>query len=533
MAIALRPFAVLAALAPLACDVFAERVPRRHTPAVVSSSADTIVRQVVRVRPRASAMQRVTGHVRPRQAFQPLDSTLAIRVLDQRGGEMRGVPVRWRLGGNDAGAELRVIDGVTDSAGLSRAAFTTGRSASSMGPIAEVAGVGRIDFGIAVRVHTIRVEPASDAVWSGDDVHATVSLSDEGGNPLTGGRVRWTSTDTSVLRVGWTDSLRARLHGRLAGRASIVAWIDTTRGSARISVRPVVAGRFETLDGSSVPALTVQIQAGPVHDSISAPQSRFTKRVELPPDADVELRAMSRADGQFHPVHLRVRNPRELQDLRVVLVPTSWRIDAGAYAGRTVAVDAGRALRRVASGSPFWRLVPISGNAPTKLLGWREADLPLRVAFDRSRSDERITAEDSIAFWSIAAQLHHDLGVTVFAPADTRADTTRRNFVGVQVASQAAEGHTFVAWNQEGDASDGTVILQHARTLRDPHVVTHELVHLLGFGHSTSWTTVLQPMGGHHPRLTPEDVAYIQLGMRLRRVQERTGARPGLPVASQ
>jgi hypothetical protein len=214
-------------------------------------------------------------------------------------------------------------------------------------------------------------------------------------------------------------------------------------------------------------------------------------------------------------------------------VPRSWRIDAGTYEGQTLPINADVAMRRTSAESPFWRLAPISGVGPRTLLGWRESDLPLQVAFDRQRSSEVITAADSAAFWNIAARMERDLGVSLFAPADVRGDTMRANFVRVQISGQIAEGHTFVSWSSAGDITDGVVQLRHAATLRDPHVVTHELLHLLGFGHTNAWATVAQPAGGHEQGLTPQDVAYVQLAMRLRRLQRETGAVPGLPVPTQ
>jgi hypothetical protein len=129
--------------------------------------------------------------------------------------------------------------------------------------------------------------------------------------------------------------------------------------------------------------------------------------------------------------------------------------------------------------------------------------------------------------------MERDLGATLFQPEDVGGDTSRADVVRVEIKSQAADGHTFVSWDQPGDINEGVVQFRHTATLHDSHVVTHELLHLLGFGHSTSWTTISQPMGGREPRLTPEDVAYVQLAMRLRRLQLQTGARPGLPLAGQ
>jgi hypothetical protein len=531
----------LAALAPLVlvatlgCERQTPRVSARDTAATAS---DTIVRRVyVNVR-RASAMQRPTGVLRAFRALEPLDSVLIVRVFDQRGMEISGVPVLWTLVYAGEGAQLHVINGRTDTLGLSRARFTPGRSADEQSVSATVAGVGRIDFSVSIPVASIRVLPARPTLWSGDDEIVGAELKDEAGHELSGGALSWATTDTAVLHVRADDPTHARVTGVLAGGSTLVAWVGNgaVRGTARLIVRPTIAGRFVTIDGTPSPPLRMEVRAGDARDSLPVVNGggEFSRRVELPLETEVDVRAAAQEDAsRYHTVHLRVAAQRELQDLRIALVPTTWRIVAGTYAGREMPIDAERAMRRTSRGSPFWRLAPISGRGPRKILGWPESDLPLHIAFNRTRSTEPISADDSVQFWAIAQQFQRDLGTSVFVPADMRGDTTRANLVPVEIGAQGTEGHTFVSWGQPGDARDGVLLFRQAATLRNTHVVTHELVHLLGFGHSSWWTTVAEPVGGREPRLTPEDVAYIQLAMKLRRLQQETGARPGLPIATQ
>ena len=531
-------FALVAVASAIACH---DRrppppVPRQETSAVRDSvAADTVVRRVFRVTRRATTMQRVTGALTATRALAPLDSMLVIRVSDQRGLEMQDVPVQWTTRNTGEGAALRVVDAATDTAGLARATFTPGRSADPQSVFAEVANVGRIEFAVTVPATSIRVIPGRATIWASDDTILEAELRDTSEHVLAGGLVSWATTDTSTVRVRSEDRSRGRVTGALAGSTNIVAWVGagTVRASAHVIVRPVVVGRFVTLDGSAPPAMRLDFRSVGVRDSILVEHGSFTRRIELPLEAEVYVRATPLADSaKFHPVQLLIEPQRELQNLTIALVPTTVRIERGSYTGRDVAIDAARALQRSGKSAPFWRLVPLSGNGPRKLLGWREADVPLRIAFDRSRSAEQITPEDSLAFWAIARDMERDLGAPLFAPAEMR-DSIRSNVVPVEIGAQASEGHTFVSWGQPGDATNAVVLFRHEATLRDSHVVTHELVHLLGFGHSTAWPTISQAVGGTQPRLTPEDVAYIQLAMRLRRLQEQTGARPGLPVAVQ
>jgi len=526
-------FASLALIAAtLGCERSAARAARDT---VATAPTDTIVRRVYFVVRRAAAMERPTGVVRALKALEPLDSVLAVRVFDQRGKDMSGVPVQWTLANAGEGAAIHEINAKTDTLGLSRATFTPGLSADGQSAVATVADVGHIDFTVTVPVTSVRVVPDRTIVWSGDDALVGAELRDIDGHLLAGGVLSWATTDTSALHVRLEDATHARVTGALAGTTTLVAWVGDgrVRGTGHVTVRPVVIGRFVTIDGAPVPPVRMEIRAGDVRDSIAVDNGQFTKRVDLPLETAVDVYASAGAAAPYHEIHLRATSPRELQNLRIALVPTMWRIDAGSYRGREIPIDAERAMRHTARAAPFWRLVPISGRGPRKLLGWAESDFPLRLAFNRRRSSEPISASDSIAFWAIAREMEQDLGASLFVPAEIRGDSTAPNLVSVEITAQASQGHTFVSWGQPGDASTGVVLLRQAATLRDAHVVTHELVHLLGFGHSTWWTTVAEPIGGHEPRLTPDDVAYIQLAMRLRHIQQETGARPGLPVAEQ
>jgi hypothetical protein len=158
-------------------------------------------------------------------------------------------------------------------------------------------------------------------------------------------------------------------------------------------------------------------------------------------------------------------------------------------------------------------MAPVSGRGPKTLLGWHPARLPIAIAFDRDQSSSPITAPDSVAFWDIARVLEADLGMRLFRPAGV----DDPDAVRVEVRPGTSEGHTFTSSTGDGDVNDGTLLFRAPSTLRDPHVVTHELLHLLGFGHSVSWPSVAVPARGTEARLTPHDVAYVQLAIRLRR----------------
>jgi hypothetical protein len=318
--------------------------------------------------------------------------------------------------------------------------------------------------------------------------------------------------------------------GALAGAASIVAWIGDARDTIRVVVRPELDVEFVTLDTQPVPRLRLEVHSGVLLDTATVAAGRWHERVEGV-GGDVEIRASEVATpAAYQDVAVRVQQPRDLQSLRIALVPRVWRIDAGTYAGRSIAIDADAAMRRAPGEAAFWRLVPNSGRGARTLLGWAPDRLPLHLAFDRRASSERISEVDSAAFWAVARQMERDLGRSLFAPAEP-SDSTRVEVSPVEIRSQSAEGHTFVTWGDAGDAIDGTMRFRSEATLRDPGVVTHELLHLIGFGHTLAWPSVARPVGGAESGLTMADVAYVQLALRLREFQRATGARPGLPLA--
>ena len=474
-------------------------------------------------------MQRVTGVMLARHAHERLESVLAVRVYDARGAELAGVPVQWTLSRAGDGAALRVINATTDSLGVSRAELTPGRSADVQSAIAEVANVGRIAFAVSIPAARLRLVPALMTLWSGDDAVMVAELRDARGTVLTGGAVSWAVMDTAIARVFPDSSAGARVSGVAGGTTQVAAWVGDgrIRDVARVTVRAVISGRIITIDSAVPPGVRIEVHGAGRRDSIPVRDARFAGRFEVPLGEAVTIH-VSPEDTAYHQAVVRIDDERELERLVIALVPKSFRIEAGPHEGQEVAIDAASAMARV-GGAPFWRLVPYSGTGPRKLLGWRESVLPLRIAFARDQSSETITAADSIAFWATARRMERDVGRSLFVATDAP-DTTRLGFIRVVVRPQDAEGHTFVAWGQTGDASEGTLTFRRASILRDPHVVTHELVHLLGFGHSGSWPTVARPSGATQPALTPHDVAYIQLAMKLRRLQETTGARPGVPV---
>jgi hypothetical protein len=144
---------------------------------------------------------------------------------------------------------------------------------------------------------------------------------------------------------------------------------------------------------------------------------------------------------------------------------------------------------------------------------------PLRVII-RHDVGARVTAADSAAFWSAARDVERAIGSSLFRPT---MDTTMENQVfpvDVEIDPRInASGVTFVTWDREGTVFESTVRFRGSFEMQHSGVVEHELLHVLGFGHTASWSSAMAPRGVVLRAITEEDVAYAQLLMRIRELQ--------------
>lgn len=186
-------------------------------------------------------------------------------------------------------------------------------------------------------------------------------------------------------------------------------------------------------------------------------------------------------------------------------------IEAGSYAGTAVPVGRGSASRK---GSRFWRLTTRRDGG---IVGWNPSRFPIGVAL---RPDRGISPEDSIAFWKILDQIQADLGVRVFSPATMGKNDDPDDVIVVDTRPMAADdGVTLVTWTSNGLLYDVRVFFRSSAKLRDAGVVTHEMMHALGFGHSADRGSIMNASPATE-RLTQQDVAFVQLALRSRAESE-------------
>ena len=191
-----------------------------------------------------------------------------------------------------------------------------------------------------------------------------------------------------------------------------------------------------------------------------------------------------------------------------------WTIPAGAYAGRVVAINSNLAVRK---GSAFLRLSKLKGDK--RFVAWNPSRLPALVAFRPGRA---ISADDSAAFWSILTRMEADIGMRLFEPATVSPGSDPGDVIVVDTRSMPGDdGRTYLTWSNDAGVYDARVFFGSRAILHSQRIVTHEMMHALGFGHTSAWSSIMNP-GAHAPvSLTVEDVAYAQYAFDSRSSSER------------
>jgi hypothetical protein len=194
-------------------------------------------------------------------------------------------------------------------------------------------------------------------------------------------------------------------------------------------------------------------------------------------------------------------------------IDSVWTIKGGSYAGQTVRINRSLAAR---SSSRFWHFSSISGKK--RLVGWNPSRLPANVAFRPGV----FSSSDSVAFWQILREMESDIGMTLFQPVALAAGEDPDDVIVVDTkAMSSSEGVTWVTWGAGGTVYDARVFLRSTQTSHNPRVVAHEMMHALGFGHTSAWASIMNGYAGFTSRLTVDDVAYAQAAFQARAAHER------------
>jgi hypothetical protein len=314
----------------------------------------------------------------------------------------------------------------------------------------------------------------------------------------------------------------------------LMALAASTASAGPVARRDLsVRGRLYAADGAPAGGLAVRLRAGwYTASAVTSDSGTFAADVPDPLGGAIELLVDADADSlhRFFPSRVRLDGVRARSEVRIVMIPRRWTIGAGSYAGETVLLRPASALGRGSDGPAFWRLSRRARRSGWAV-GWEARAYPIPIAFDTT-GRRRVGAADSAAFWDIARQLERDLGQPVFRPV--QAAEVLGDIDGVLVRTDGgmrSAGLTLISWNERGRAYDGALYVQHAWMLGDARVVTHELLHALGFGHATGWYSVMSVAPNGPGRATAVDVAHVQLLLRVRALQDAVDAPYGVAEA--
>jgi len=281
----------------------------------------------------------------------------------------------------------------------------------------------------------------------------------------------------------------------------------------------LLTGRLITLDSQPVAGVDVIVRWGDESvlgavDTLRVDSfGRFGALIRDASGDSVTLVVNASPSSRYAGARLVVPRTRLAEELHVLLVPKRWPIRRGRYAGAEVEVDPSVALRRVPGLGSFGRSIT------THVVGWMPGSLPIPVVL-RHDAGSRITAADSVAFWDAARDVEESLGDRFFVPWSDTTMSGRIFPVDVQIDRRIpGAGITFITWDAAGNIFEGSVKFRSSLEMRIPAVVEHELMHVLGFGHTTAWPSAMAARTAQPSAVTEEDAAYAQLLMAVHAAQ--------------
>jgi hypothetical protein len=304
---------------------------------------------------------------------------------------------------------------------------------------------------------------------------------------------------------------------------------------------PRFVGRLAMAGGASCPA-GAWVFAGPAgrQDSAAVRQSDCGFVLESQHALGDTARIVVTAPAQMKGFLGQVPR-RYFAGMSIVGIPNEWTITSGAFAGTRVPIDleAAYASPRGRAAEPSFYL---RYGQPWRYVVGSYASEPVPTAFCRSLSNRAIDAADSTAFWLIMGAYHAIVGRTVYAPASESAvcGTGNGGFELVRDSTQGGipiAGITTPFSRDFGKGRmDGNWQQETRKCFIDAFCVEHEMTHGLGFGHTCSWTSIMESCGDRSMQSdtpTPKDVAYMQLMAAVVEAERSAGTRLGLPQAHQ
>ena len=268
--------------------------------------------------------------------------------------------------------------------------------------------------------------------------------------------------------------------------------------------------------------VSVPIDGSGAFDFWAPIESWHTTSVDLIVDAPPGVRR------SFHPTMAQATPTTAIDAVaRPLVVPESVTFTSATFGTKTLPFSARAAFTAVCTDTTNANcnsFFPASWLSSTPQL-WPETQLPVPVAFNRLASAGTITDADSVAVWATIGQMHDALGRKLFQPA-TLASLATPNDEGytegavlISIDNALSPGAGYTNWRYDGAGSvfeaKTRVGSEGALSLRG--LMTHELLHALGFHHTCAWPSV---MGGYGCPLvggaTMQDASAFNLAWTLR-----------------
>jgi hypothetical protein len=342
------------------------------------------------------------------------------------------------------------------------------------------------------------------------------------------GVARWRVADSTVASIS-DDGL---LEAIKPGATRLTAEASGARTHITVRVMPAVRGRVFAADSSVLGTLGVELRSGgdTIRTTVDATGAFLLRLSEFPDSVRLLIDAPKSARRGYLPSLVRVSRGALDSELRIVLVPTVWTIRQGIYRGQLQPVSLEAAFRSDGEASGFYRAQRDRARRRTKLVAWPIDSFPLAVAIRSPGVSEGLSAGDSVALWNLLGRLEMELGQHLFRPASEGDIPVQANGILVSVnRSLPTAGYTFTAYGDQGRLYDVRVTVRSRDMLGDSRIMEHEMLHALGFGHTRSWISLLNPGDGQRATSpTVADIAYAQLFYRVLALQERLDAPYGL-----
>jgi hypothetical protein len=244
-------------------------------------------------------------------------------------------------------------------------------------------------------------------------------------------------------------------------------------------------------------------------------------------EVDVVVDARPSATRELFPSYIRLRPWRLADPLNLVAVPLEWTIPSGSHAGERVALDLNQALGTDPAFFRYTGRQTLGQLWEFQIQSVTLDQLPLKLGFNYGLSTEAILNIDVERYWRRIEELEVAVGLDLFEPAKNPEEAS----VQVILRSGFCGPATACTGLPSGDpylSGQAQVFHTTAEQFRDGRrIVAHELIHVLGMGHTCGWTSLMSlsdqecgaPVSSGLPTL--QDLTYLLLALHVNTLQAR------------